>query len=454
MKKSVSAAVWFLGVQLFCWHLKAQTDYTLTVQQNTMQTFAGFGASQVGGDGTIPDAARGQLERLVYHDLGAKTLRLWVGSAPDLSESRMKQMFYTSYVDTGVITRITRQGVSTVLLAPARGESEPTDDLHTYAAKLAQFILDIKTERGIVIQATGVANEPLHWTPEEIASVVRYLREELNHRGLESVRIVAPECAEADTDCDRKLDALHQDPEIWSGLGAIASHSYNMAATSNEARRAEGKPYWMTEASDNGNEPAENTSRAATIASRFLNDVNHGVTDWIYFIGFSSSDNVATDNDNATKLAVWDKHSESIFIPLKYYYLKQLLTTFDSGAVFRPTVSLTESDMTYTLGMKPAVNAAAAVNPDGSWSISVVNDTGSCCQSKITDWHAATVYKIRINVAELHSIHSRKFILYRSKANCHFQKSGSVKMTNGAVSVIVSPGELISLRSAHGKKAQ
>jgi hypothetical protein len=453
MKRSIQAAVWLLGAQLLSQNLRAQTDYTLTVQPGAMQTFDGFGASQVSGDATIPDAARGQLERIVYHDLGAKILRLWVGSAPDVSGSKMKQMFYASYVDTGVISRITGQDVSTLLLAPARGESEPADDLHAYAAKLAQFILDIKTERGIAIQATGVANEPLHWTPEEIAAVVRYLREELNHRGLDSVRIIAPECAEADSDCDRKLDTLQKNDESWSGLSAIASHSYNMAATGNEASRTEGKPYWMTEASDNGNETAENTSRAATVAARFLNDVNHGVTDWIYFIGFSFSDNVATDSDNATKLAVWDKSSKSIFTPLKYYYLKQLLSMFDSGAVFRRTVSGTESDMTYTLGMKPAINAAAAVNPDGSWSISVVNDTGSCCRSKITDWHTAAVYKIRIDVAELHSTRSKKFTLYQSKANCHFQKSGSVKMTHGSMTVIVSPGELISLRSAGERKA-
>ncbi len=446
MKTNI-VAVLPLASQLLIGSLAAQTSYTLTVQPGAKQAFDGLGASQVDGDATIPEAARSQIEEIVYHDLRAKILRLWVGSAPDLSESKMKQMFYATYVDTAVISRITRQGVSTLLLAPARGESEPVDDLHAYAAKLAQFILDIKAERGIVIQATGVANEPLHWTPQEIETVVRYLREELNRRGLESVRIVAPECAEADADCDRKLDALRNDPESWKGLSAIASHSYNMAATRNEANRTDGKPYWMTEASDNGNDAGENTSRAATIAARFLNDMNHRVTDWLYFIGFSFSDGVTTDSDNATKLAVWDRRSKAIFLPLKYYYLKQLISTFDSGAVFRIVTSGTEGDMTYTSGLKPAVNAAAAVNPDGSWSISVVNDTGSCCKSKITEWHAATAYKVSIDVTELRSTRSKRFTIYRSKANCHFQKSGSVKMSHGKLTVAISPGELISLRS-------
>lgn len=451
MKKRILAFL-MLTTQLLLLHtLAAQSSYTLTVLPGAKQTFAGFGASQVGFGGVIPEDARNSMESMVFHDLKARSLRLWVGSAPDVSESRMKQMFYASYVDTNVISRITRQGVSILLLAPARGESEPADDLHAYAAKLAQFILDVKTERGIAIQATGIANEPLHWTPNEIADTVRYLRDELNERGLDSVRIVAPECAEADADCDRKLDALRKAPESWSGLGAIASHSYNMAATSNEARRADGKPYWMTEASDNGNEAAENTSRAATIAARFLNDVNHGVTDWIYFIGFSYSKNVAADDDNATKLMVWDNTGNAIFTPLKYYYFKQLLSTFDPGAVFRTTISASESDMTYSLGMKPAINAAAAINPDGSWSISVVNDTGSCCKSKITDWHPAATYQIRIDVAELHAAHSRKFTVYRSRANCHFVKSGSTKMTKGSLAFTISPGELVSLRSAPQK---
>src|SRR5882757_5150479 len=263
----------------------AQTSYTVTVQSGGKQIFAGFGASETDNYSNIPATPRGQMDDMVYHDLKAKVLRLWVGSAPTISEASMKTAFYSSYVDTGIITDVTSRGVTTLLLAPARGESEPTDDLSAYAAKIAQFILDIKNEKGININVTGVANEPQNWTPQEITNTVKFLRTELNNRGLSSVQIIAPESASADSNCDAKIDGMHNDTTAWNALTGIASHSYNMAATNNESSRTFGKQYWITEAADNGNEQPEDTNRAATISARFINDMNHLVTHWVYFIG-------------------------------------------------------------------------------------------------------------------------------------------------------------------------
>jgi hypothetical protein len=180
--------------------------------------------------------------------------------------------------------------------------------------------------------------------------------------------------------------------------------------------------------------------------------MNHMATDWIFFIGFSYSTNVTTDNDTATKLMVWDQATSSIVTNLKYYYFKQLLTTFNHGAIFRATFSSTEADMVYTYGQKPAINAAAAVNPDGSWGISVVNDAGTCCNSSISQWHPATAYNVTINVRELCQSGAKTFTLYRSKANTHFFNDGAVTMTNGSITTTVSPGELISLRSARTRR--
>ncbi len=448
MKKHILTAAW-LGIFLpLALPLAAQTDYTINVQPGAKQIFAGFGTSEVQPNSPIPDPQRAQMEAAVFHALNANIVRLWVGSDPTIDEASMKTTFYATYADTHEISRIQRQGVSRLLLAPARGQAEPTDDLRAYAAKLAQFILDVRNERGIVISATGIANEPQDWTPAEVVTAVKALRAALDRRGLEYVQIVAPECASADGNCDAKLDGLHSDPAAWRALHAIASHSYNMAATNNEASRTYGKPYWITEAADDGTDSSENTSFAASIAARFLNDMNHLVTDWVFFIGFSDSTNVTTDNDTATKLMVYDQATSSIVTNLKYYYFKQLLTTFDRGAVFRATSSSTEADMAYTYGQKPAINAAAAVNPDGSWGISVVNDTGTCCSGSISQWYPATVYNVTINVSELDRSGTKTFTLYRSKANTHFVNDGAVTMRNGSITITVSPGELISLRSA------
>jgi hypothetical protein len=98
-------------------------------------------------------------------------------------------------------------------------------------------------------------------------ALVKHLRRELDKRGLQSVQIIAPEHASADGVLNEQVDALKNDAAAWSALDGIASHSYNMAASGEIARRITGpddrnlKEYWMTEASDNGPEAPETIAR-------------------------------------------------------------------------------------------------------------------------------------------------------------------------------------------------
>jgi hypothetical protein len=122
-----------------------------------------------------------------------------------------------------------------------------------------------------------------------MVAIVKRLRVELDARGLQAVKIIAPEYASSDGVFYEQVDALKNDAAAWQALGGVSSHSYNMAATDDIARRLGGskgenlKEYWMTEASDNGPEEAGNSYRAASLAARFLNDMNHRVTHWIHF---------------------------------------------------------------------------------------------------------------------------------------------------------------------------
>ena len=191
--------------------------------------------------------------------------------------------------------------MTTLLLAPARGEERPREPMAVHARKLAKFISDIRAERGVHIQVTGIANEP-GFTPDQMAEAVRLLRLELDRHRLPEVQIIGPESASVDETCLHLIQGIRADPESWEALSGIATHRYNMAATpAFPALLAEThKQYWMTEASDNGNEGEADVDRAASICARFLNDLNNGVTQWLYFIGFHESADVATDNDNRT----------------------------------------------------------------------------------------------------------------------------------------------------------
>lgn len=424
-------------------------SYNVVAQSGAKQTFEGFGVSETEGYslGSIPASARSQMANSVFNGLGTRILRMWVNGSPGVSEASMKSSFYSSYADSGAIVDVEARGVTILLLAPARGESEPTDSLSSYASRLAQFIADVKTERGVVINVTGVANEPQNWTPAEIATTVDYLRTDLDNLGLTNVQIIAPESASADSGCDAKLDGMYNDNICWNAISGIASHSYNMAATGNESSRTHGKQYWITEASDDGNELPDNANFAATISARFLNDMNHLVTHWVFFIGFDYSSNIQSDNDTATKLLVYNGASSSVSTNLKYFYFQQLLATFDVKAVFRSCVSSSEGDMAYTYGQKPRINAAVALNPDGTWGIGVVNDTG-IGSSSISSWYGAQNTNVTITVNELVGTGNKNFTLYYSQSGQHFVNGGTVIMTNGIIKVPVAAKELVSLRSA------
>lgn len=431
--------------------LGAQTNYELFVEPGPRQTFQGIGASQVyiwQSLTNIPEKPRHKMTDLVYRDLGFNILRMWHGTGPEETVKKMKDGFYSEYADAIKEIQSRAPGVTTLLLAPARGDSHPEVPMSEYSERIAQFMLEVKNERDIAITATGIANEPGHWTVEQIVDATKYLRRELDERGLHEVKIISPECASNDRDLNEKLDGLYRDKEAWDAIDGIASHSYNMAATDAQAERTRGKEFWMTEASTNGNEHREDEDMACTAAARFLNDMNHRVTHWVWFIGFSNSKDVTVDRDNATKLMVYDEATREIFIHLKYYYFKQLLSTFDKGAVFRRMVSDTEKDMPYTYGQKPAINAAAGINPDGSWAIGIVNGTGIPGSPPLTDWYSARAYKVNTTIEELKGSDSKTFDVYRSSAHNHFVHSGTMEIENGKFSITIAPKELVTLREA------
>ncbi len=147
-----------------------------------------------------------------------------------------------------------------------------------YAVLLAGFIEKLKNETGVLLDVTGVQNEPNEkerFSPTQIATVVVELRRALNARGLQHVQIIAPEHASADDVLIAQTTALQQNEAAWGALEGVASHSYNMGAMDRIAEMIAApdgrntKEYWMTEASDNGPEQPGDRRRAASLSSRF-----------------------------------------------------------------------------------------------------------------------------------------------------------------------------------------
>ena len=454
----------------------------ITVEPGVRQTFHGFGASALNFGReyqTLTLKQRMILSRTLWHDLHFRTLRLWFNTdqyAPTPGTHDMTT-FRGNYVDSDLIADARAQGVTTLLLAPdnlppymaeksALGSADTgmalkpsaTDD---YADLLADFLGRLKQETGIVPDVTGVQNEPNdreRFTPAQIVEVVKRLRSDLDARGLSHIQIIAPEQANADAGMAETSHALRADPVAWKATLGLASHSYNNGTTPDTAAlvAGTGKSYWMTEASANGPEAPGDALQAASLASRFLNDVNHYVTHWIHFVGFEVPD----PNDNATRILAYTPKPFAIRVFQKYFYYRQLSEAFDIGAVFRRSQSSVDGDMTWTYGKKPHLSAAAARNPDGSWAVGLSNYTSNAFLAfdqfhKDNSGFPAQTFSVTVRVPELLRVKSLWFALRRSNSGVNDRPAGTVVMHSGVVTVPnIGPLDLVTLRSlpAKGKR--
>ena len=453
---------------------------TITVGTQARQSFAGLGASS-GNWGhqyaQLTSQERTTLSRLLWRDLKMKTLRLWMNTdefAPT-SSTRNLAIFRAQYIDSGLIADAQKNGVVNLLLAPdgmpssmkVKRAGGPNDyalkeeEIGNYAALLADFIEQVKKQTGVLINVTGLQNEPNDLdriAPQQMAALTKMLRAALDARGLQSVKIVAPESANVDGTMYEALANLKNDAAAWQALGGIASHSYGMAATEEAAKTIaatngrNAKEYWMTEASDNGAEVPGDALRAASLASRFLSDMNHRVTHWIHFIGFETPD----PNDNATRIIAYSTKPLRTTIFQKYYYYRQLSAAFDAGAVFRSSQSDLDGDMTWTYGKKPRLTAAAARNPNGTWSIGLSNFTAPSF-SDLDDaqnfalhnsGYAERTFKVIVRVPELAKIAQVRFKVRRSNSGVNDVEQGSLVMRYGQIVVPnVRSLDLVTLRS-------
>lgn len=425
----------------------------LLVQGKPKQQLRGFGASQPRDQSRLfavygAEKVRA-LAKKVYRELGMNWLRMWVATGPDQDVAAMKALFYKGYIDNGYLDILLAAGVENLLLAPARGETPPVESMQVYAQKLAQFVYEIRQERGIKIDVTGVANEPAGFSAMQLTEATRYLRQELNARGLSDVGIISPECASPDACATRAISAIKADTTTWPGMRGVATHSYNMGANATVENLIldTKKEYWITEAGRAlprlVDEQPGDMPEAASTAARFLNDMNHSVTHWFWFIGIGHIDKHPA-KDSGQVLARPDDAMGGIKLNTKFHYLKQLRSTFDLGASFYPTSSVQEGRMNWGYGQKPAITAAVAKNADGSWGIGIVNTTGTP-DSRIAKFHPISAYLVELTLPAEATGHS--YQVYRSLPGGIFKWKVLVAPQDGVMQLLVQPQELITLRS-------
>lgn len=417
----------------------------LTVARTPQQVFEGFGFSFEQGANPYPTLSaeqKEQVDQLLFRDLHTRIVRLWYGPGDP-------EPIRDYYVEGGIVPSALENGVTELLLAPWSYAGDP--DAH--ARTIAEDIATMRDEYGVPITATGVLNEPgtnerkrlpaEHYVPLAVA-----MRRELSARGLDDVTILGPEFASADRIPMQWLDAVTSEPEALDAFDALGTHSYNMAAYPELGERtlALDKQYWMTEAGyAKLDGPAEFDARSGAAASaRFLNDLNNGVTHWVWFIGLGHG-----VGDAYQKLVMCEglcKENRRIYQNHAYHHIRQITSSFVPGTrLYHVASDLPgHSDMTWTYGIKPPLHAAAGLRPDGRWALAVLNDTAGGKLNR-TVWQPPEDYRVTYTVPQLAEVPGLAFELCRTSPEVTVQCGETVELIEGRVTLDVASLELITL---------
>jgi hypothetical protein len=416
----------------------------LTVGTTPQQRFEGFGFSFEHDNpyGLLSEERRAEVDRLLYDELNTRIIRLWYAAG-------QPEVLRDDYLARGIIPHALDHGVTELLLAPAG--SYPGDP-EEYARTIAEDIHVMRDDYGIRITTTGVLNEPdaEDWKllpASDYVPLAIAMRRELAARGLDDVKIIGPEFASADHAPATWFDAVAADPVALASFDALGTHSYNMAATPEFAERVltHDKQYWMTEAGGGhfDGSAEHDATFAATVSSRFLNDINNGVTHWVWFIGLSHG-----TRDVYQKLVMCEGSCADgrIYKNYGYHHVQQVTTSFLPGTVMRNVTSNLPDfpDMVYSYGAKPPLHAAAGIRPDGRWALAVVNDTPGI-EVRTARWDPPTHYRVTFEVPELAATPSLTFDLCWTNPEVAVQCGETIELTNGRATLEVRSLELITL---------
>jgi hypothetical protein len=137
--------------------------------------------------------------------------------------------------------------------------------------------------------------------------------------------------------------------------------------------REAGKELWMTEASANGPEPANDRVAAASMVARITNDMRYGAGTWIWFLGYEGHD---PKDDQTRLIRIFQERQPVTFEELgKFHPLKDLCAAFPPGST---VLTIASPDLApWTYGRKPVLQAVAARRPDGGLALAAVDFTSA-----------------------------------------------------------------------------
>lgn len=406
----------------------------LTVNEGKRQVYQGFGFGLINTEryANLSREQQREISKYTIEMTNANLLRIW-------HEDNLVQ----NYIDTNLLPDALDAGIDTVILAPGGNPQ-----------KIAEEILEV-WQAGYTIHYTALINEPDHtkgWPTVYHTAKFRELWEEIKARGLET-KLLCCDDANVDDWAKQRIDAILKDPTLRPALAAFSTHSYSMAAERDYARRVfkEGSNWWQTEHSMDGNTATpDRYDLASQTTNVFLNDLNQGVTHWMYFQGYGLSMRRLPETHNNVFLTYYDSRSfgkpvgSGWFVDApQLHYIRQINQAFPYGTTMRWTTAkgLPSYDMVWTYGTRSPINAACGQRPDGGWAVCISNAE----VAPPAGGHYYDDYIIELDIVELHGTGAVPFKLFRSGPTTGFiAEQGEIVVTDGKVTIEVKKNELVS----------
>ena len=200
-------------------------NMTLTAAPRAQQTLTGMGATMSPEMwrtySKLPRATRLAMARMIWGEggLGFRVCRLWNSDQQTPNGARMLSQYKMLYDDVNSVQP------HMIWLCSCTGHPV-REGFEAYAAHHAQVVADCKAG-GLVFQYVGTDNEPddpgspAHYLPTRAAELVRDFRWELDKKGLQDIKIVAPDCANVDRLGMRYAENIKDDPAALADLASL-----------------------------------------------------------------------------------------------------------------------------------------------------------------------------------------------------------------------------------------
>jgi hypothetical protein len=451
-------------------------NVTISVHAGQRQIFSGLGAGQSMWDAqqgytALPQEKRDSLAKFLWGDLNFRYMRLrsTITECGDPAQNCVSSVLssYRPYIADA----LKYQKDLVVLLSP---QGDVISDLDRYAKKFAQQI-KILRDSGIVINATGISNEP-DWEDQliewQVPLLVSAFRRQLDSLGLDDVKIIAPENSSADWKGEEFVNAIISDTQAIKDIDVFATHSYNWSITDEMSNLVSnhvltgGKQYWVTEASDFGTEQWEDPKEASSALSRLYADLNHLCSVWMFYVGIKGVESdwrMSGHQNTAFYMILYRTAEQDWNYLLKSWYFKQASATIAPGAMVRRSstnlrqidstkYNSTDSTMVFAYGRKAPLYLAAAVNQNGSWGVGLTNYTGTIISDSTAYTLPAESFSVSVVIEELVDSGNITFAVKRCNATTpYIHDEGTVLMQNGVMTVdSIGPFDMITLQSPPG----